>query len=44
VPWCHIDLAGTAMDGAKSDINTSWGSGWGVRLLDRFVADNYEKP
>ena len=43
MPWCHIDLAGTAMDGAKSDINTSWGSGWGVRLLDRFVADNYEK-
>ena len=42
-PWCHLDVAGTAMDGAKSDINTSWGSGWGVRLLDRFVADNYEK-
>ena len=42
-PWAHLDVAGTAMDGAKSDINTSWGSGWGVRLLDRFVADNYEK-
>ncbi len=42
-PWAHLDVAGTAMDGAKSDINTSWGSGWGVRLLDRFVADHYEK-
>ena len=42
-PWCHIDLAGTAMDGARTDTNVSWGSGWGVRLLDRFVADNYEK-
>ena len=42
-PWCHIDLAGTAMDGAKSDTNVSWGSGWGVRLLDRFVADHHEK-
>jgi leucyl aminopeptidase len=42
-PWCHLDVAGTAMDGAKSDINTSWGSGWGVRLLDRFVADHHEK-
>ncbi len=42
-PWCHIDLAGTAMDGAKTDINQSWGSGWGVRLLDRFVADHHEK-
>ena len=42
-PWAHIDLAGTAMDAPRSEINTSWGSGWGVRLLDRFVADNHEK-
>lgn len=43
VPWCHLDVAGTAMDGARSDINQSWGSGWGVRLLDKFVADHHEK-
>ncbi len=42
-PWAHIDLAGTAMDAPKSEINPSWGSGWGVRLLDRFVADKHEK-
>jgi leucyl aminopeptidase len=42
-PWAHIDLAGTAMDAPKSEINPSWGSGWGVRLLDRYVADKYEK-
>jgi leucyl aminopeptidase len=42
-PWCHIDLAGTAMDGARNDINQSWGAGWGVRLLDKFVADHHEK-
>lgn len=42
-PWAHLDVAGTAMDGTKSDINTSWGSGWGVRLLDRFVAEFHEK-
>ncbi len=42
-PWAHIDLAGTAMDAARNDINQSWGSGWGVRLLDRFVADKHEK-
>ena len=42
-PWVHLDVAGTAMDGAKSDINTSWGSGWGVRLLDRFVSEFHEK-
>ena len=41
-PWAHIDLAGTAMDAARNDINQSWGSGWGVRLLDRFVADKHE--
>jgi leucyl aminopeptidase len=42
-PWAHIDIAGTAMDSARNEINQSWGAGWGVRLLDRLVADNYEK-
>ncbi|MGH8734809.1 MAG: leucyl aminopeptidase, partial [Burkholderiales bacterium] len=42
-PWAHIDLAGTAMDAPKSEISPSWGAGWGVRLLDRFVSDKYEK-
>jgi leucyl aminopeptidase len=42
-PWAHIDIAGVAMDSVKNDINQSWGSGWGVRLLDRLVADKYEK-
>ena len=41
-PWAHLDVAGTAMDSGKSDINQSWGSGWGVRLLDRLIADTYE--
>ncbi len=43
-PWAHLDIAGTAMDSGKTDINQSWGSGWGVRLLDRLVADHYERP
>ena len=42
-PWAHIDVAGTAMDATRSDISPSWASGWGVRLLDRFVADHHEK-
>jgi len=42
VPWVHLDVAGTAMDSNKSPINQSWGSGWGVRLLNRLVADHYE--
>lgn len=43
-PWAHLDIAGTGMDTTRSDINQSWGGGWGVRLLDRLVADKYEKP
>jgi leucyl aminopeptidase len=35
-PWAHLDIAGTAMGSPASDINQSWASGFGVRLLDRF--------
>ncbi len=41
-PWAHLDIAGTAMGSPASDTNTSWGSGFGVRLLDRLVRDHYE--
>jgi len=41
-PWAHLDIAGTAMGAPKTEINHSWGSGYGVRLLDRLVADYYE--
>lgn len=41
-PWAHLDVAGTAMDSPKTEISKSWASGYGVRLLDRLVADNYE--
>ena len=42
-PWAHLDIAGTGMGSPATDINRSWGSGFGVRLLDRLVADHYEK-
>ncbi len=42
VPWAHLDIAGVAMSSPATEINTSWGSGWGVRLLDRLVWDHYE--
>jgi leucyl aminopeptidase len=42
-PWAHLDIAGTAMGSPQTDINRSWGSGFGVRLLDRLVAEYYEK-
>ena len=41
-PWAHLDIAGTGMGSPASDINQSWGSGFGVRLLNRLVADYYE--
>jgi len=41
-PWAHLDVAGVAMSAPANEISTSWGSGWGVRLLDRLVADYYE--
>ncbi len=41
-PWAHLDIAGTGMASPSNEINGSWGSGWGVRLLDRLIADHYE--
>jgi leucyl aminopeptidase len=42
-PWAHLDIAGTGMGSPQTDINKSWASGWGVRLLERLVADHYER-
>src|ERR1700729_1517199 len=42
IPWAHLDVAGTAMGAPKTEINHSWGSGYGVRLLERLVAEYYE--
>jgi leucyl aminopeptidase len=41
-PWAHLDIAGTAMGSPASDVNTSWGSGFGVRLLNQLVVSHYE--
>ena len=41
-PWAHLDIAGTGMDAKPSDINQSWGPGWGVRLLDKLIAEHHE--
>jgi leucyl aminopeptidase len=42
-PWAHLDIAGTAMGSPQTEINKSWASGWGVRLLDRLAAESYER-
>ena len=42
VPWAHLDIAGTGMNSPQTEINRSWASGYGVRLLDRLVSEHYE--
>ena len=42
-PWAHLDIAGTGLASPQSDINKSWGAGWGVRLLDALVGEYYER-
>ncbi|MGC0052607.1 leucyl aminopeptidase [Brucella pituitosa] len=41
-PWAHLDVAGTAMGSPTNEYSQSWASGYGVRLLDRLVRDNFE--
>ena len=43
VPWAHLDIAGVAwQDGEQKPLAPSWGTGWGVRVLNRLVAEYYE--
>ncbi|MCP4936855.1 MAG: leucyl aminopeptidase [bacterium] len=41
-PWAHLDIAGTAMGSPKTELSSGWGSGFGVQLLNEFIAQNYE--
>ncbi len=40
--WAHLDIAGTAMASEKSPINQSWGSGFGVDLLNDWIRETFE--
>ena len=42
VPWAHLDIAGMAWSSSASPTMPRGGTGYGVRLLDRFVKENYE--
>ncbi|MBY0531269.1 MAG: leucyl aminopeptidase [Xanthobacteraceae bacterium] len=42
-PWAHLDIAGTGMAAHNTEIGDSWGPGWGVRLLNEFIAAYCEK-
>jgi len=41
-PWVHIDIAGMAWSSKDRPTVPKGGTGYGVRLLDRLVRDNYE--
>jgi leucyl aminopeptidase len=42
VPWAHLDIAGVAWGKKDSATVPKGGTGFGVRLLDRFVAETWE--
>ena len=42
-PWAHLDIAGVTWSNKTTSIVPKGGTAFGVRLLDRLVADNYEK-
>lgn len=41
-PWAHLDIAGVTWSKRAAPLVPKGGTAFGVRLLDRFVADNYE--
>src|SRR3989338_70602 len=42
-PWAHLDIAGVSWTSKDKAITPKGGTGYGVRLLDRLVADNCEE-
>jgi leucyl aminopeptidase len=43
LPWAHLDIAGMAWSDKDAPTVPKGATGFGVRLLERFVADNYEE-
>ena len=41
-PWAHLDIAGVTWSKKELTLVPKGGTGFGVRLLDRLVAENYE--
>jgi leucyl aminopeptidase len=42
VPWAHLDIAGVVWSNEGSVLHPKGGTGYGVALLNRLVADKYE--
>jgi leucyl aminopeptidase len=43
VPWAHLDIAGTAWSTKDTSTVPKGATAFGVRLLDQFIAQHYEK-
>jgi leucyl aminopeptidase len=43
MPWCHLDIAGTALLKADTTLAPKGATGWGVMALDRLIRDRFEK-
>ena len=41
-PWAHIDIAGMAFSKKAAKLNPGGATGFGVRLLNKFLEENYE--
>ena len=42
VKWAHLDIAGMVWSDKPGTNHDKGATGYGVRLLDQFVADNFE--
>ena len=41
-PWAHLDIAGMAFSKYGGSLNSGGATGFGVRLLNQLIEDNYE--
>ena len=41
-PWAHLDIAGMAFSKKAANLNPGGATGFGVRLLNKFIVENYE--
>ena len=42
MPWCHLDIAGTALVKTDMTLAPKGATGWGVMALNRLIRDRYE--
>ncbi len=42
-PWAHLDIAGMAWSDKDQPTAPKGATGFGVRLLERLIADHYEE-